>query len=307
LITFLGDYCVSLASFSKMTVASKPQVQRFSADADPSQVWKAIEGDGVAIMTGVVPKDQIRRFTQEIEPQVAKTPWEISTLGRKFPPHSKMLNDLVANSAAYRNDIITNPVMHEICKAAFKPTGDYWMSSGVLRVTRPQHEAQIFHRDALSWPLLRERAPELPPLTITVIIPTTDFTAANGATRVILGSHRWSEVGEPSEDQAVLTEMKEGDMMVMRQGLVHGGGKHTPKAPDDRGMLLLFFNSCQLSQFESALALPRSLVESMSPLAQKMVGWRTLQLLDPYSTGLNTYRSRPLEDGLNLQADQPLK
>lgn len=291
--------------YPTMTVSSKTQIQRFPVDTDPNLVWQNIEQDGVAIITDVVPPGVIQRFSQDIEPQL-ETWKNVGLNDWEFSPYEKFVNGLVSASQAFRHDILNNSAIHRICKAAFEHTGDYWLGSAVLRLTQPGLEAQPWHRDANGWPLVKSQQPGSPLLTITIIIPTTVFTEANGATRVFLGSHRWPAVDPPPEAQPAVAELKPGDMLVLRQGVVHGGGMHAPEAPDTRGLLLMSLNSCQLSQFDSALALPRSLVESLTPLAQKMVGWRTIFPLD-HPMGLNTFRSDLVEEKLSLQANQPLK
>lgn len=288
-----------------MAASTEPQIQRFAASTDPCLVWKTVEQDSVAIVSNVVPLDIIQRFNQEVEPQVET--WENASLGGwKFSPHTKFMNGLVSASQVYRHDILNNPVIHQMCEAAFERTGDYWVVSAVLRLTQPGHPSQPWHRDANGWPLVKSQQPGSPPLTVTIIIATTDFTEANGATRFFLGSHQWPAVEPSSEARPVMAELKAGDMLMMRQGVVHSGGQHTPEAPDTRSMLLLSFASCQLSQYESALTLPRSLVESLTPLVQKMVGWRTVFPLG-HPMGLNTFRSGLVEEKLGLQANQPPK
>ena len=288
-----------------MGSSSEPQIQKFAAGSDFKQIWQTIDQDSAAIIQDVVPPDVIQRFHREIEPRVES--WENAALnGWKFSPHTKFVGGLLPVSQTYRHDILNNPVMHQMCEAAFEQTGDYWLVSAVFRLTEPGHPAQPWHRDANGWPLIKSQQPGAPPLTITVIIPTTDFTEANGATRVYLGSHHWPTVDVPSEARPAVAEMKPGDMLVLRQGVVHGGGAHTPQAPDTRSLLLLSFASCQLSQYESVLTMPRSLVESLTPLVQKLVGWRTVFPLG-HAMGLNTFRSGLVEEKLGLRANQPLE
>jgi verruculogen synthase len=287
-----------------MTISSEPQIQRFEVNTDPSLVWAAVEQDSAAIVPGAFPPEVIQRFNEELQPQAEN--WENKALGGyKYSPHTKFINGLLSTSHAYRHDILNNPVMHDVLKAAFQETGDYWMVSAVLRLTQPGHPAQPWHRDANGWPLIKTQQPESPPLAITLIIPTTDFTKANGATRVFLGSHKWPSVDPDPDARPAVAELKPGDMLVLRQGVVHSGGLHTSEAPDTRGMMILSLASCQLTQYESALGVKRSLVESLTPLAQKMVGWRTVVPIGNVM-GLNTFGSGLVEEKIGLQANQPL-
>ena len=65
----------------------------------------------------------------------------------------------------------------------------------------------------------------------------TDFTEANGATRVVPGSHTWPADRRPSQDDTVPAEMPKGSLMLYTGSLYHGGG---PNSTDDwrRGLSL---------------------------------------------------------------------
>ncbi|CBF87254.1 hypothetical protein AN9254.2 [Aspergillus nidulans FGSC A4] len=102
------------------------------------------------------------------------------------------------------------------CKAVFRDVGDYWLTTGNLRTTKPQSPAQGFHRDTLLYPVLQYQPATSPSLIVTLLVSMTDATVANGATRVILSSQngrllntiggpgrasrakRWGHAGNPS-------------------------------------------------------------------------------------------------------------
>jgi ectoine hydroxylase-related dioxygenase (phytanoyl-CoA dioxygenase family) len=52
----------------------------------------------------------------------------------------------------------------------------------------------------------------------------TDFTEANGATRIVPGSHLWPESREPRDDEVVAAEMPAGSVLFWAGGLLHGAG-----------------------------------------------------------------------------------
>jgi verruculogen synthase len=292
-----------------MTILPKSQIKRFASDTDLDTLSNAIDDDGVVIIRSVLSLDVIQRLQNEVESSDQPVWLEdnLSLKDSKFPTQARHANNLVPASKTYRDDVLNNSAVHATCNAVFRDVGDYWLTTGILRTTKPGSPAQGFHRDALLYPVLQYQPATSPPLTVALLVSMTDATVANGATRVILGSHKWEAVGTPSEDQAVRAELNAGDMLVIHQRLVHAGGEHTHQAPDTRRMLLMFFTSCQLVALESPLALSREMVETMTPLAQKMVGWRTVRPVEPNTVGLNTHRSGCLEDGLKLKAAKPLQ
>ncbi|KAJ0414183.1 Verruculogen synthase [Aspergillus carlsbadensis] len=292
-----------------MAVFSKPQLRRLPAtDIDADLVCSVLEENGAAIIEGAVAADVIERLNRDLDPLAAATrPLGETKYGYrpKIVPQAKYITNLPGRSETMRRDILNNPVIHTVCEANFKRTGDYWLSTAVLREIAPGFGDQDFHRDEAIHPLLSTQKPDAAPIAISFILAVTKFTEENGATMVIPGSHRWAEVGTPSVDEAVPATMKAGDILVLRQGLVHAGGRHNGNADSGaRRAILAYFDSCQLTPIENFRTMPREMVEAMTPLAQKMIGWRTLKPALPNVTGLNTVGMEFLENVLELKANQ---
>ena len=62
-----------------------------------------------------------------------------------------------------------------------------------------------------------------------VMVAVSDFTAANGATLVIPGSHKWDDE-RMQQEEAVSAEMSAGDALFFIGSTYHGGGKNTSDA-----------------------------------------------------------------------------
>src|SRR6202035_5911608 len=67
-------------------------------------------------------------------------------------------------------------------------------------------------------------------LVVNVMWPLEDFTEANGATRMVAGSHRWVDQ-RPGPDTATLgVELQAGSALVYLGSIWHGGGaNHTDR------------------------------------------------------------------------------
>ena len=132
--------------------------------------------------------------------------------------------------------------------------------------------AQPLHADDGSIPLAK---PHLP-ITCTAIWALTDFTEANGGTRVVPGSQRADHSPRKDERAApsVATVMPAGSVLVYHGSLWHGGGANTSGAR----RLAIICNYCAgwVRQEESQLlALPREQVASFPPRLQALVGYGT--------------------------------
>ncbi|KAL4734146.1 Verruculogen synthase [Aspergillus similis] len=283
---------------------SKTQIQRLAADADIDLISQVLDEDGAFILEDLLPPDIVESFNRELDVQLAVRPEGERLLADKYPPHFRYVPYIPAKCETFRHKILNNIVIHAICQNSFQRTGEYWLSAAFLRVIDPGMPAQNFHRDDTTHPLMHYQSLDAPPVSISFIFPLSNFTEENGATAVILGSHRWTDVGKPSRDQAVLAKMSPGDILVLRQGVVHGGGRTLATTDEPRRVVLAYFNSCQLTQFETYRTMPREVVESMTPLAQKMIGWRTMKPADPNIVGLNLVDDKRLENVLQLKSKQ---
>jgi ectoine hydroxylase-related dioxygenase (phytanoyl-CoA dioxygenase family) len=83
--------------------------------------------------------------------------------------------------------IVEHPRVLAICDAFLAP--NYLLTAAQAICIHPGEAAQSVHYDDGFYPFPRPR----PPISLATIIAIDDFTAENGATDVIAGSHRWGD------------------------------------------------------------------------------------------------------------------
>lgn len=59
---------------------------------------------------------------------------------------------------------------------------------------------------------------------IGCIVGISRATAANGATQVIPGSHKWGPERAPKVEEAIAAELETGDALIFSGHMYHGGG-----------------------------------------------------------------------------------
>ncbi len=92
----------------------------------------------------------------------------------------------------------------------------------------PGEAAQVLHRDESNYPV---QIPGME-LQIGVMWALDDFTAENGATRVVLGSHRHIVTGRPPDlANWVQAEMPKGSALFYLGSAWHGGGENRSDRP----------------------------------------------------------------------------
>lgn len=98
------------------------------------------------------------------------------------------------------------------------------LSSFCSLVLGPGQEAQPIHEDTQLIPLPRPHIP----ITLNAIWALSDFTATNGATRIIPGSHKYATSPVYGQDYDALTAtMPAGSVMLFDSALWHGSGPNT--------------------------------------------------------------------------------
>lgn len=101
---------------------------------------------------------------------------------------------------------------------------NYLLSTAQSIRLHPGEAAQAWHTDDAFYPSPR---PHDRPLAISVIWAIEDFTADNGATEVIPGSHRWgTEHPDTQAFDAVAAVMPAGSAIVFDAALWHRGGSN---------------------------------------------------------------------------------
>nr|5Y7T_B Chain B, Iron/alpha-ketoglutarate-dependent dioxygenase asqJ [Aspergillus nidulans FGSC A4] len=288
----------------------KSQIPRLSAINDLHKIWPTVEEHGAAIIESFLSLDIVRRLNEEVDPFVKIEPIPAAKT-KDHPNHvlsttTRLVNVLAPISKAYREDVLNSKVLHRICSDAFHVYGDYWVLMGAVMELAPSNPAQPLHRDMrFSHPIVEYLKPDAPATSINFLVALSPFTAENGATHVILGSHKWQNLSNVSMDATVRALMNPGDALLITDSTIHCGGAETT-GTETRRLLTITMGISQLTPLESNLAVPRPVIESLTPLAQRLLGWASQRSAAPRDIGLLTIRGNSIEKTMNLKAEQPL-
>ena len=139
----------------------------------------------------------------------------------------------------------------------------------------PGESAQPIHADDQLIPLPKPH----PPTVCNTMWALTDFTEANGATRVIPGSHLCDHNPEyGTHYDSIPAEMSRGSVLVWHGSLWHGGGANT----SGERRVGIAMNSCAgyiRQQENQQLGLPRETVERFPPRLRQLVGYGVYNML----------------------------
>jgi ectoine hydroxylase-related dioxygenase (phytanoyl-CoA dioxygenase family) len=133
----------------------------------------------------------------------------------------------------------------------------------------PGESAQPIHADDQLIPLTKPHVPTV----CNTMWALTDFTEANGATRIIPGSHRRDhspDFGAPYD--SIAAEMSAGSVLVWHGSLWHGGGANTT---DERrvGIAMNYCAGWIRQQENQQLGIPREVAAGFSRRLRQLCGY----------------------------------
>ncbi|WP_052613965.1 phytanoyl-CoA dioxygenase family protein, partial [Mycobacterium tuberculosis] len=132
----------------------------------------------------------------------------------------------------------------------------------------PGAVAQRLHCDDEMYPLPRPHQP----LLCNALIALCDFTADNGATQVVPGSHRWPERPAPPYPEGKPVEINAGDALIWNGSLWHTAAANRTDAPRP-ALTINFCVGFVRQQVNQQLSIPRELVRCFEPRLQELIGY----------------------------------
>ncbi len=194
------------------------------------EILAAVAEDGACIALNVLPAELCTALLADFQSHLDELDWGIDELGYRnqfYGDQTKRLHGLFSRSPRMV-EVLTNPLFLSLARRMFVESGlssDVRLSNTELMVLSQGQHNQEFHSDAASWRRVQQRESE--EILISANCALTEFTATNGATRVVPGSHLWTEPRTPEEDEVCLAVMPRGAALIYSGNAVHSGGANT--------------------------------------------------------------------------------
>ncbi len=212
-----------------------------------------IRTEGFAVIPDLVDEDRLARLADDSDALLHPIPNQPGLNGT--PATGRMFKGLARASRAF-DDIIVHPTILAVVRGVLvgrKQTQTSYfgsafrgvqLSTAMIKDVQPGEDIRALHQDDGYFPIPRPRQP----LAVNTLLAIDPFTVANGATRVVPRSHRWSRKLEPDHD-FVTVEMDAGSILMFNGAVWHGRGPNTT-AEECRRALNLFYSCSWLRQVE---------------------------------------------------------
>jgi ectoine hydroxylase-related dioxygenase (phytanoyl-CoA dioxygenase family) len=259
-------------------------IERFAARDELSAMVGALERDGAVIVDGLLAPEVVDRVNSEVAAAVASadptTPLFDPIMEAFHGPKTRQVTGVPALSPTFATDVMCHRVLLGLADQILLPScARYQLNLGHLLERGPGAEDQWLHRDEAVWSDVPQPHPEL---QLASVIAFVDFTAANGATRLVPGSHRWPDRWTtpaeqarrppPAPEDVAVAEMPAGSAVVYTGGVIHGGGANVTDVPR-RGVHLSYCLGWLRTEENNYLSAPAEVAAGLPRVAQELLGY----------------------------------
>lgn len=183
---------------------------------------------------------------------------------------TRRVGTLIARSPASR-DVITDPLVLGVAERALAHATNFQLHCTEIISIGPGSKPQPVHRDQWAFDMF-----PFPPgfdSTFATMWALTDFTAENGATRVVPGSHRMEDKLKFELNDTIPAEMEAGSVLLYTGSLYHGGGPNHTDA--DRVGLIVHYTLGWLRQEENQyLCVPGEILDELPEDLLRLMGYQ---------------------------------
>jgi ectoine hydroxylase-related dioxygenase (phytanoyl-CoA dioxygenase family) len=241
-------------------------------------VLEALFADGYAVVEGAVPDDDVATVRAALQPLLDQTP-----IGRNdFEGFRTRRVYGVPGKTRAVDRLILDPLVLEV---ADRLLGQHQLCAAVAIDVGPGEVAQAEHHDDGLYPLPRER----PEVLLSTMWALDDFTADNGATVMLPGSHRWPARPPRPDDERVPVVMPAGAVALYLGSTWHGAGANRT---DQRrlGITIEYVQTWLRTQESFTISTPWDEVRELPARLQELLGWNIRPPFMGYAAGRHPRR-----------------
>ena len=230
-------------------------------DASTDVVVDLLERDGCVVIERFIDVEKVAALKAELAPHREQTP-----AGRNdFEGFdTRRIYALFAKTRGF-DELAIHPLLLGVLDEVL---GHYQLSGPVGIDIGPGESPQGLHRDDIVYPIPWPHQQ----VVLNTMWALDDFTADNGATVIVPGSHRTSPEEMPSASEIVTATMPAGSVMFYVGTVWHGGGANRTQQRR-LGVILEYVASWLRAQENHVTAVPPEVVRTLEPRLQELLGY----------------------------------
>ncbi|GAB5469663.1 MAG: phytanoyl-CoA dioxygenase family protein [Rhodospirillales bacterium] len=260
------------------------KIDSYDSSSEQQEILASLKRDGAVIVERVLTPETCQAIAAELRPQFDRD-------GKGSMNNFNGFGTLRIASIPARSQASLPLFTHPLVMAAaddclLSNCLNYQIGSTTAIEIWPGESAQLLHRDASCYHM------EIPgmELQISVLWSLTEFTAENGPTRVVPGSHLWETGRNPTADDPVAEAvMPAGSALFYLGNTFHGGGANRSDGP--RMALVNTYALGWLRQEENMyISVPREVADGLPEELRDLLGYRCHGMVGWYP-GTTTFQN----------------
>ena len=241
-------------------------IRHLAASAGADDIAAALTEDGAVIVDSLAPASLMDRAAAELQPYIAAT-----RIGRDdfAGRRTRRTGGLIARSETCR-ELVMNPLVLAAAKKVLAHAATFQVHLTQVITIEPESPAQPIHRD--QWVFDFFKFPKGFEVQLNTIWAMTDFTARNGATRVIPKSHLFDDGLKFEEKDTEPAAMAKGSALFYTGSIYHGGGAN--RSDTTRCGINLTYSLSWLRQEENQyLSVPLEIARTLPVELLRLMGY----------------------------------
>ena len=239
------------------------------ATSPRTRFYAALAEAGCLVVTDALPSGPCSRIENELaQAMAAARVVEKDDPKQFYPGRTRRVTGLVSRSETVR-EVVTHDLSQQLAQRHLGANCERIQLHVTAAVAiGPGARAQVLHREEDLFPFFPVPRPNLILASMWAI---NDFTADNGATLLVPGSHRWDAKREATSSEVVSAQMPAGSVLYWLGGTLHGGGANTSNRW--RYGVILTYSLGWLRQEENQyLDIPPKVLATLTPELQALTG-----------------------------------
>lgn len=195
-------------------------LNRLPNTATIDEVNASLKEHGYVIIDELVSADVMDEVAAQMAPHIESTPFgEDKFIGFK----TQRTGSMILRSERSR-DLIMHPLITGVAGKHLSQASTFQLHLTQVITVHPGSPAQVLHQDQLAWDFFD--FPDSYEVQCNTLWAMTDYTAENGATRIVPESQYAGRGQKFPPEAGVAAEMKKGSVLLYTGKIYHGAGEN---------------------------------------------------------------------------------
>jgi len=243
-------------------------IEHLPSDSPSEKVNEILERDGCVVIDRVLDRATLDQVNADMAPHVEATRYGTDDFDGF---QTKRTGMVIARSPKGR-ELIMNSTVLDVTKRALSHATNFQLHITQVINVWPGSAAQVIHRD--QWAFDMFPFPKGFDTTLATMWALSDFTEANGATRVIPGSHKMDDKLQLESSDAEPAEMEAGSVLLYTGSTYHGAGANTTNSQVRSGFIVHYTLGWLRQEENQYLCVPADVLQTLPEDLLRLMGYQ---------------------------------